>query len=587
MRQLRRVLRRLRPNRLWLVHHPGYAQTIPHIPLDPARGERIAAFLREERLVAPRALLEARPVSVFDMERVHPADYLVQLDRIDVVTQAIGVPVSDLERQRALEQQRLVTGGTIRAVQRTLRTGQPAVNLGGGLHHATPTQGMGFCLINDLAIALAHARSRGFTGSVLVVDLDLHDGNGTRAAFADDPSVYTFSIHNQDWAPAGGVASKAIALGGGMTDELLLDALRATLPAVVAQHRPELVLYVAGTDPAEDDRLGDGRMTAAGLFERDRFVVETVRQHDRLVPMAIVLAGGYGRHTWRYSARFLAWLASGKVIEPPDELEVTLREYRKTTVRRGEPDDWGLTEADLFSTVPAAGPGTRVLGTFSRHAIEVSLESVGLLGRVRALGYANPALEVAFDQGTGETILLYGDHERRDLLMELRLSRNRRLVPGMEVLYLEWLLLQNPRGAFSPHVERLPGQQHPGLGLFREVIAWVVLLCEQLGLDGLASVPSQFFMAVLGRHHVEFLDPGARARLGALYRVLSGLPLVEAERAIADGRVVDAVSGEVVRWEPSVAVYPVSPRMRERLAAVPASTEPFPDLVLRDHGAGV
>jgi acetoin utilization deacetylase AcuC-like enzyme len=581
MRLLPRVLRRLQPNRLWLVHHPGYAQTIPSIPLDPGRGERIAAFLREEGLVGRRHMLSARPVSVADIQRVHPPDYVAALDRTEVVSQAIGVQVTDVERQRALDQQRLVTGGTIRAVQRALRTGQPAVNLGGGLHHAAPSRGMGFCLINDLAIAIAHARARGFRGRVLIVDLDLHDGNGTRAAFAADPTVHTFSIHNQDWEPAGGVASTAIALGAGVTDDLLLEVLRATLPPVVAEHRPELLVYVAGTDPARDDRLGNWAMTADGLLARDRFVIETLRAHDARLPIAVVLAGGYGRETWRYSARFIAWLAGGGAVEPPDDFERTLREYRRTTVPRGDPDDWGLTEADLFAAVPAAGPGTRVLNAFSRHAIEVSLQQVGVLDHVRRMGFPAPTVDIAFSQGTGETVLLYGDDERTQLLMELRMSRDRRLVPGMEVLRVEWLLLQNPRLSFTPTMPRLPGQQHPGLGLFHEVVAWIVLLCEQLDLDGLASVPSQYFMAVVGRNHVEFLDPQARARLNALLRVLGGTPLAEAERALAEGRVREAETGAVVRWEPAVAVYPISGRMRERLRGGPARTPAFPSLVLQ------
>ncbi len=580
MRLLRRLLQRLQPNRLWLVHHPEYAQTIPGIPLDPERGERIAAFLREEGLVGRKQLLSARPVSVADIQRVHPSDYVAALDRIDVVSQAIGVQVTDRERQRAVDQQRLVTGGTIRAVQRAIRTGQPAVNLGGGLHHAAPSHGMGFCLINDVAIAVAHARARGFRGRVLVVDLDLHDGNGTRAAFAADPSVHTFSIHNDHWEPAGGVASTAIALGAGVTDNALLEVLGETLPAVVAEHRPELLVYVAGTDPAQDDRLGNWAMTAEGLLARDRFVIGTLRAHDPRLPIAIVLAGGYGRETWRYSARFLGWLAGGAVVEPPDDFERTLRKYRRITIPRGDSDDWGLTEADLFATVPAAGPGTRVLGAFSRHAIEVSLEQVGILEQVRRMGFPGPTVEIAFSQGTGEMVLLYGDDERSVLLMELRMSRDRRLVPGMEVLRVEWLLLQNPHLSFTPAMLRLPGQRHPGLGLFREVVAWVVLLCEQLGLDGLVSVPSQYFMAVVARHHVEFLDPVARARLGALLQVLGGLPLAGAEQALAEGRVREPETGKVVRWEPAVSVFPVSERMRARLRGLPAETPGFPRLVL-------
>jgi acetoin utilization deacetylase AcuC-like enzyme len=580
MLPFRRLLRRLQPNRLWVVHHPEYAQTIPGIPLDPDRGERIAAFLQEEGLVGRRQLLSARPVSVADIQRVHPPEYVASLDRADVVSQAIGVQVTDLERQRAVDQQRLVTGGTIRAVQRALRTAQPVVNLGGGLHHATPARGMGFCLMNDVAIAVAHARARGFRGRVLIVDLDLHDGNGTRAAFAADPSVHTFSIHNHHWEPAGGVASTAIALGAGVTDSVLLDALRETLPAVVADHRPELLVYVAGTDPAQDDRLGNWAMTAEGLLARDRFVIDTLRAHDPHLPIAVVLAGGYGRETWRYSARFLGWMAGGVAIEPPDDFERTLRAYRRITIPRGDPDDWGLTEADLFATVPAAGPGTRVLGAFSRHAIEVSLERVGILEQVRRMGFPGPTVDIAFSQGTGETVLLFGDHERTTLLMELRMSRDRRLVPGMEVLRVEWLLLQNPHLGFTPATVRLPGQQHPGLGLFREVIAWVMLLCEQLALDGLVSVPSQYFMAVVARHHVEFLDPLARARLGALLEVLSGLPLAEAEQALAAGRVREVETGQVVRWEPAVSVFPVSERMRARLRGLPVETPAFPRLFL-------
>jgi hypothetical protein len=429
-----------------------------------------------------------------------------------------------------------------------------------------------------VAIAVAHARARGFRGRVLIVDLDLHDGNGTRAVFATDPSVHTFSIHNHDWEPAGGVASTSIALGAGIGDDALLDALRGTLPTVVAEHRPELLIYVAGTDPAQDDRLGDWVMTADGLLARDRFVA--LRTYDPNLPIAVVLAGGYGRDTWRYSARFLAWLAGGVVVEPPDDFERTLREYRRITIPRGDPDDWGLTEADLFATVPAAGPGTRVLGAFSRHAIEVSLEQVGILAQVRRMGFPGATVDIAFNQGTGETVLLYGDDERSQVLLELRMRRDRRLVAGMELLRVEWLLLQNPRLSFTPTMPRLPGQRHPGLGLFREVVAWIILLCEQLELDGLASVPSQYFMAVVARHHVEFPDAQARARLNALLRVLGGVPLAEAEQALAEGRVREADTGAVVQWEPAVAVYPVSTRMREQLRRGATVTPAFPALVL-------
>jgi acetoin utilization deacetylase AcuC-like enzyme len=558
------------------VHHPEYGFGISTVPMDPERADRILAFLREEALVPRYAVARPRPVSLEAIYRVHAHDYVAALDRVDVVSQAVGVPLSDAERQRALDQQRLVTGGTIRAARIALRTRQPAVNLGGGLHHATPTQGMGFCLINDIAIAIRHLRHYGFAGRVLVVDLDLHDGNGTRAVFADDPLVHTFSIHNSDWEPVGGVASTAVALGTAVGDEQLLDTLRETLPPVIAAHRPEFVVFVAGTDVAEDDRLGDWRMTPSGVLARDRFVVEEVRRQVGRVPLLVVLAGGYGRRAWRYSARFLAWLSSGTASEPPDDFELVLRRFRQTELHVADPDDWGLTEQDLFALVPGAEPSPRVLGAFSRYAIEVSLEDVGLIEEVRRRGFRNPVVDVGFGSGLGETIRLFGDAERTELLMELRVSRSKRVLAGMEVLYIEWLLLQNPRLPFSTVQQRLPGQEHPGLGLLRQVMAWLIVLVEHLGLDGLASAPAQYHMAVLGRRHLRFLEPEADARFAALFDVLGGMPLPDAERALAEGRVVDVATGSPVTWQPAVEVFTVSERMKQAVARIAAAPPPIP-----------
>jgi acetoin utilization deacetylase AcuC-like enzyme len=563
MRLVRRLLRRLRPAKLWVVQHPRYAATIPHIPLDPDRANRVVAFLREESLVSAQALTRPRPASLEAILRVHSAEHVASLDRVEVVSQAVGVPLTDTERQRVLDQQRLVTGGTMRAVRLALRTRRPALNLGGGLHHATPTQGMGFCVINDIGIAIAHLRHYGFMGRVLVIDLDLHDGNGTRAIFANDPTVHTFSIHNAHWEPQGGVATTAIALGPGVEDETLLGVLHEALPPVITAHQPDLVIYVAGTDPAEDDRLGDWKLTAGGMLQRDRFVVEEIRRQRGTIPIAIVLAGGYGRDAWRYTARFAAWLAAGRSVEPPDDLELILRRYRRSDLRVPTTGEWGLTEEDLFAVVPGAGPGTRVLGTFSRHAIELSLEQVGLLDRVRERGFANPTVDIAFGSGLGETIRLYGDAERAELLMELRVNRSRSVVPGMEVLYIEWLKLQNPRLPFTATSPRLPGQEHPGLGLLREVTAWLVVVCEILGLDGLASTPAQYYMAVVGRQQMRFLDPAIQARFEGLYGALARFPLPKAEEVLAAGRVIDAESGASATWEPAVQVFPVSERMRE------------------------
>ena len=150
------------------------------------------------------------------------------------------------EIEKTLDLQRLMAGGTIQAVRLAMRTGGIAVHLGGGFHHALPDAGAGFCVFNDVAIAIRRLRARGFLAPILVVDLDLHDGNGTRRIFAEDPSVHTFSIHNDHWGETDALASTAIALGGGVEDATYLAALRDALPPVVESLRPGLVIYVAG-----------------------------------------------------------------------------------------------------------------------------------------------------------------------------------------------------------------------------------------------------------------------------------------------------------------------------------------------------
>ena len=225
-------------------------------------------------------------------------------------------------------------------------------------------------------------------------------------------------------------------------------------------------------------------------------------------------------------------------------------------------DNWGLTAEDLAGLAPGAPHETRILDYYSKHGIELLLERLGFFAKLRALGFRHPVLDVDFGSGLGQTLRIYGDPERTELLLELRLNRSRRVVPGMDVIFVEWLLLQNPRQPFTERVPRLPGQEHPGLGLLGELVAWMVVACETIGLDGIAHVPSHYHLAVLGRHHVRFLRPEDQARFEALGDALAGVPLMQAIRLLEAGQVVDSATGEPVRWEPGPTVLPVSSRLR-------------------------
>ena len=310
-RAARRSLYRLRARGIPVVYDARYQRGVFGVPMDPLRGEKVLGALREAGLLERDLLSEPRPASLQNLLRVHTPEYLHAVQEPEALSRVLGVEVPPAEVEATLDLQRLMAGGTIQATRLAMRTGGIAVHLGGGFHHAMPDAGLGFCVFNDVAVAIRRLRGRGFVEPVLVVDLDLHDGNGTRRIFADDPTVHTFSIHNDHWGDTEAVASTSIALGPGVGDARFLGTLREALPPVFEAVKPGLVVYLAGTDPAEDDPIGNWRLSAGALFERDRFVTSLARPDGRPCPMVVVLAGGYGRHAWRYSARYVLWLAVG------------------------------------------------------------------------------------------------------------------------------------------------------------------------------------------------------------------------------------------------------------------------------------
>ena len=192
------------------------------------------------------------------------------------------------------------------------------------------------------------------------------------------------------------------------------------------------------------------------------------------------------------------------------------------------------------------------------------LERFGILQLIRARGFKVPLVNLELDHPLGQTLRIFGDPDRRELLVELRLHRSTRAVPECEVLDVEWMLLQNPRQVFSGSRPALPGQQHPGLGMLPEFFGWLVVLSEALGLDGALFHPNHYHVAALSRRHARFLDPRAEALLRALQSLLGGMTLDEASRAVEDGRVLDASTGKPLTWEGWPMVLPTSARLRER-----------------------
>jgi acetoin utilization deacetylase AcuC-like enzyme len=187
----------------------------------------------------------------------------------------------------------LGAGGSIEAGKRALADGC-AVNIGGGFHHAYPDHGEGFCVIHDVAIAIRRLQFEGAIQTAMTIDTDVHQGNGTAAIFANDESVFTFSIHQENNYPYPKPPSDLDAnLPDGTDDEDYLAVLEAHLVRAFEAFRPDLIFYIAGADPYREDQLGGLALTMEGLRRRDGVVFDHARRHG--VPIAVALAGGYAR----------------------------------------------------------------------------------------------------------------------------------------------------------------------------------------------------------------------------------------------------------------------------------------------------
>jgi acetoin utilization deacetylase AcuC-like enzyme len=202
----------------------------------------------------------------------------------------IGLPWSPALVDRTC----VAVGGTILTAQLALECGL-ACNTAGGTHHAFPSYGSGFCIFNDLAIAARFLQNLGLVRQVLIVDLDVHQGDGTAFIFQDDPSVFTFSMHCEINFPSTKQQSDLdVPLPVGMEDDAYLQTLAQYLPDLLSQVKPDLVLYDAGVDPHVDDRLGKLALTDTGIFRREMQVLSTCVSHG--YPVACVIGGGYANN---------------------------------------------------------------------------------------------------------------------------------------------------------------------------------------------------------------------------------------------------------------------------------------------------
>src|ERR1041384_4827300 len=275
-----------------VFYTPRYYADIGDNHVFPIRKfELVRDKLLAEGTLKPEELVEPSPATIDEVLLVHTQDYVSRLCSGNLTPKEIrrlGLPWSESLVHRSF----YATGGTVAATQVALAEGYSS-NLAGGTHHSFADRGEGFCVLNDVAIAIRAMRARKLIQRAAIVDCDVHQGNGTATIFAGDTDTFTFSIHGTNNYPLFKAQSTLdVELADGTSDTEYLDTLANHLPAVFAAD-PEIVFYLAGADPYKGDKLGRLALSIDGLRERDAFVLREC--YEREVPIVTVMSGGYGK----------------------------------------------------------------------------------------------------------------------------------------------------------------------------------------------------------------------------------------------------------------------------------------------------
>jgi acetoin utilization deacetylase AcuC-like enzyme len=259
-------------------------------PFPIGKYEALHRILLEEGLIRQGDALSAEEAGWETLRLVHTPEYLDKLEQGSLTRKEerrLGLPWSELLLRRA----RVSVQGTVNAARMALEDGI-AASLGGGTHHAFPDHGEGFCTLNDVAVAIRLLQRDDSLGRALVIDLDVHQGNGTAAIFEEDDTVYTFSMHGERNYPFQRQrSSRDVDVPDGASADVYLDLLNQHLPEVLDEAQPDFIFYLAGVDPVEGDRFGRLNLTRAGLQRRERTVLRAIRESG--CPAVLLVSGGY------------------------------------------------------------------------------------------------------------------------------------------------------------------------------------------------------------------------------------------------------------------------------------------------------
>lgn len=267
-----------------------------HHTFDIYKYQRIRKKLIEAKLIRPKDILQPKTCSYSEIAKIHEQNYISQLKDPQTVNRMLKLEINSLWDNSVLEYYRAVCGGTIKAFFAAFDFKMPVFNFSGGFHHAYPDKAEGFCLLNDIAIAIRCLRESRPIKRILVIDLDYHQGNGTRYIFRDDPAVYTYSLHAALWETSPAIANRDREVDNQISDSDYNNFVQKDLNEIKNEFKPDFVVYIAGSDPYEQDTLADMHLSRDGLLRRNMYILGLCKKNDW--PLAILPGGGYGPNSW-------------------------------------------------------------------------------------------------------------------------------------------------------------------------------------------------------------------------------------------------------------------------------------------------
>ena len=499
--------------------------------------------LVELGVITDADLLPPESVTWADLSRVPPSEWVEALTQPETLASVFAVDAWDIPSDALLDSLRRICGGTLLAARRALGEPGPVLNLSGGFHHAAPGSGGGFCAVNDIAVAVAALRESGFAGSIAVLDVDAHPPDGLASCLGT--TAWIGSISGTMWDAPGHVDEVHVpACVGDGVYLAALDQLLQRMP------RATITFVVAGGDVRAGDPLGGLGLTEAGVRQRDQVVLDALAG----APSVWLPGGGYRSDAWRVLAGTALVLAGHRRLELRADFDPMRARFRR--VGRRLSDAFGGIELDAEDVDGLLGPRRdetpRFLDRYTRAAVELALERYGLAEPVRRLGYRD--LRVEIDRAElGDRFRLYGTAAGVEhLLAESVLARGG--VGETPVLFVHWLTLRHPLGAFRSAGGPFPGQEVPGLGLAREAGELHRRIAERLGLAGVAMRPAWLHVAYAVRHRMRFVDPQEQHRFEAVLAQNTGIPLsklsalAHAGEALLDGKPWQWPAALMVEW---------------------------------------